>query len=125
MSTEQIILPEAPRIEVFSDAEATRYLRHYEPALELNIGRLVVFSLPNARTTASCHPAEIAGRAVRSARIGYDAYLHIHLHALPEGELTQRGNKETAAVAIGLFSDIDARGPGRKKPRPSSRFKLV
>ena len=46
-------------------------------------------------------------------------YLHTHLHDLPDGEIAKRGNSETVRTAIGVFSDIDCVGPGRKKPAPT------
>ena len=41
--------------------------------------------------------------------------MHTHYH-LAEGELEHRGSIDSCGAAIALFSDIDARGPQRKKP---------
>jgi hypothetical protein len=99
--------------------EIERYLQFYTDALTSCDGRLALFELPGAKTFASSDPQAVAKRAVKRAESQLDVYLHVHLHQLPDGTAPgtgSRGSIETARAAIGLFSDIDARGPGRKKP---------
>jgi hypothetical protein len=107
-------LAKKPGLVSFS--EIIRYLEVYRVALENCPARLVLFTLPQGITFASRDINRIAEHAVRQATIGRDVYLHIHLHDLPEGETPRRGSIETVRAAIGILSDIDCVGPGRKKP---------
>jgi hypothetical protein len=88
----------------------------YKVALEEGRGRLALFTLPEALTFVSADINKIADYAVNQSRAGKEVYLHIHLHDLPEGEIPRRGSLDTVSTAIGVFSDIDCVGPGRKKP---------
>jgi hypothetical protein len=91
------------------------YFSLFEPALEIcDDAFLVLFALPGTRTFATRDINEAVDISIRWAIEGLNVYLHINLHILPQGE-GKRGCKETTRVAIGLFSDIDAQGPGRKK----------
>jgi hypothetical protein len=93
------------------------YLRQYDEALDMcPDAKLAIFALPGAFTYASRDKQAVAERAAKWSVRGLNAYIHTHLHALPEGEGPHRGSIATARVAIGLFGDIDAQGPGRKKP---------
>ncbi len=95
--------------------EIHRFLRLYGEALEGGDASLGLFRLPGATTFATRDCDLLAERAARWAAEKLDVYIHIHLHALAEGEAPRRGSIDTVRAAIGLFSDIDARGPGRKK----------
>ncbi|HWR50331.1 MAG TPA: hypothetical protein VN428_04450 [Bryobacteraceae bacterium] len=97
-------------------AEIEHFLGCYADALEACDARIALFSLPDRRTFASRNIATLAREAARLARDRKEVYFHIHLHQLQEGALNNRGSIETAGAALGLFADIDARGPGRKKP---------
>ncbi len=92
------------------------FLELYCDALEASDGSLGLFSLPHAVTFASRDLDELVEQAAHWAAEKMDVYIHIHLHTLSEGMARQRGSLETVRAAIGIFSDIDARGPGRKKP---------
>jgi hypothetical protein len=95
----------------------SNYFRLYEEALEAcPEARLVLFALPGKLTFASRDVNLLINKASAWCKQGRNVYLHIHGHTLPEGGVDHRGRIETASVAIGLFSDIDAVGPGRKKP---------
>ena len=99
--------------------EIEHFLHLYDDALSICDAKLNLFSLPGAATFSSGDAAAVAHRAAGLARRQKDVYLHIHLHGLPAGESSRRGSLQSVRVAIGLFSDIDARGPGRKKPPES------
>jgi hypothetical protein len=96
------------------------YLPLYGPGLEAcKDARLVLWSKRGAEKIvfASRDPEAIAAKALAWSHEQRDAYLHTCLHRLRDGEgVGYRGSTQSAAVAIGLFEDIDARGPGRKKP---------
>ena len=96
--------------------EAKAHLTLYQPALDEGLGKLAVFTLPKATTFVSRNTDEIADYAVRQSSAGDDVYLHFHLHNLPDGEIPRRGSIQTVTAAIGLGSDVDCVGPGRKKP---------
>ena len=103
--------PVTPDREILAD-----YLCLYEPALECcQDACLGLFTLPDKQSLFTRNISEIIDRSIRCARQGLHVYLHIHLHTRP-GKRRQRGCKKTTRVAIGLASDIDALGPGRKKP---------
>lgn len=106
-----------PMIGLARTDEMRRFVALYDDALDVSPeARLALFSLPGAATFASRNIEALIGRGSRWVGEGLDVYLHIHAHALPDGDLRQRGNSETVRAAIGLFADIDARGPDRKKP---------
>lgn len=93
------------------------FFGHYAEALELcHEARLALFVLPHRLTFASRSIEALAERAAHWSSKGYDVYGHIHLHRLPEGANRHRGSVATARVAVGVYEDIDAQGPGRKKP---------
>ena len=103
-----------------------RWLAYYEPALELAPeASLALFAIrgldtekpkeKETKTFVSRNAREIADVAVELSRERWDVYSHIQLHVLPHGFGRRRGSIETARVAIALFSDIDACGPGRRK----------
>lgn len=96
--------------------ETTRFLEVYAEALAEGLGQMVLFTLPNRQSFASREVASLAQYAARQAQAGLDVYFHVHLHDLPEGESFRRGRIETARAAIGVFCDLDACGPGRRKP---------
>jgi hypothetical protein len=97
--------------------DTERFLQLYDDALlQMADSRLGLFSLPGRATFASKDAGTITRRAAELAKQQRDVYLHIHLHDLPDGDCSLRGSKSKVRAAIGLFSDIDARGPGRKKP---------
>jgi hypothetical protein len=92
------------------------FFRLYELALQTcHDGRLALFTLPGKLSFASRKFDMLVDKASSWARQGQNVYIHIHAHTLAEGESDRRGRIDTAGVAIGLFSDIDAVGPGRKK----------
>jgi hypothetical protein len=95
---------------------ARQFLGLYADALDVSNGRLALFSLPGAATLASRDLNKLSEEAARRAERHQDVYFHIHLHDLPEGDLRQRGSLDTVRAAIAFLADIDARGPGRKKP---------
>jgi hypothetical protein len=97
-------------------SETRQFLGLYEEALEISDAGLALFSLPDAATFVSRDLDKLSKEAARRAGRNLDVYVHIHLHQLPAGNVTQRGSLETVRAAIGIFSDIDARSPGRKKP---------
>ena len=99
--------------------EIEHFLHLYDDALSICDAKLNLFSLPGAATFSSGDAEAVASRAANLARNQRDVYLHIHLHELPAGGSSRRGSMESVRAAIGLFSDIDARGPGRKKPPES------
>jgi hypothetical protein len=108
----------APRPE--TDPRAIHdYLRLYDAALEAcPQGRLAAFMLPDKLTFATRDRDGMATWIARqAARPGVSVYLHTALHALPEGEGVHRGSLLSACAAIGVFGDVDAQGPGRRKPR--------
>jgi hypothetical protein len=113
---------EALRIEaaencaLISPPVIERFLHYYDDALAMCDGKLGVFSLPGAATFVSRDAGAIARRAANLTRDQRDVYLHIHVHDLPEGEISHRGSIQSVRAAIGVFGDIDAHGPGRKKP---------
>ena len=93
-----------------------QFLALYEGALEISDAGMALFSLPGASTFVSRDLDAVTEEAVRRAGRKLEVYVHIHLHQLPAGNGPQRGSLDTVRAAVGLFSDIDARGPGRKKP---------
>jgi hypothetical protein len=97
-------------------SEIERFLHYYDEALATSDSKLALFSLPVAATFASHKADAVARHAAKLAGGQRDVYLHIHLHDLSEGTVPNRGSIESVRVAIGLFGDIDACGPGRKKP---------
>ena len=99
-----------------SATEAARFLEYYRQAIEFGPGSLALFMLPDPLSFVSNDVLELAEYAVEAARAGKEVYFHIHLHDLPHGEDHIHGQIATAKSAIGLFADIDARGPGRRKP---------
>jgi hypothetical protein len=99
-----------------SSSDCDRFLNLYRESLEPDAGRLALFTLPAKRCFASSDPVEIRDAAMTRAAQGQNVYIHIHLHQLPHGEHNRRGRIDTASVAIGLVSDIDAQGPARQKP---------
>jgi hypothetical protein len=100
-----------------SAAAIRNFFRHYAAALEMcPEARLPIFILPDRLTLASRDTEELAERAAYWSRKKREVYGHIHLHLLPEGRNWHRGSTATAGVAIGIFMDIDAVGPRRKKP---------
>ena len=96
--------------------ETEQFLHYYDAALEVCPAAVGLFTLPDRQTFASRDTGVLASQATRMSVGRTDVYLHVHLHDLPEGEGTHRGSIATMRAAIGLFSDIDACGPGRKKP---------
>lgn len=100
---------------LLSPSGCDRYLGFYEAALEIGAGNLALFTLPGKHCFASGDPSEIRERAMEWSAEGENVYNHVQLHVLKQGLQNGRGRRETAAVAIGLASDVDARGPGRKK----------
>jgi hypothetical protein len=90
-----------------------------------------LFALPDRRTYASRNIGAVVERAVRWSQQGLDVYGHTHLHELPEGDGNRRGSTGTARVAIAVYADIDALGPGRKKspetlcPRVAAAISVV
>jgi hypothetical protein len=96
---------------------AEHFLRYYEDALDACSARLGLFTLPEKRTSASRDICSLAALAEDLSQAKSDVYFHIHLHDLPEGQSACRGSSEKVRAAIGVFSDIDAWGPNRKKPR--------
>src|SRR5208283_4298904 len=96
--------------------EIEHFLHFYDDALASCDAKLNLFSLPCAVTFSSGDAEGIARRAASLARNLKNVYLHIHLHDLPDGEAPRRGSIESVRAAIGLFSDVDARGTARKKP---------
>jgi hypothetical protein len=91
------------------------FLQLYAPALEVPNGRLALFRLPEADTFASRDTRKLVQQAVAWNAQLSNVYCHVHVHDLPEGVGTGRGSIESVRAAIGLFSDVDACGPGRKK----------
>jgi hypothetical protein len=100
-------------------------LRHYllslySPALETSKdARLALWAKRGEEKLvfASRDPELIVQKALAWSSAGWNVYLHICLHRLREGGgRGYRGKIETAAVAVGVFADIDAQGPDRKKP---------
>lgn len=123
-------IPDAARSVIFApwlessgaevDPGAMRaYLKLYDEALEsCPEGRLAAFVLPEKLTFATRDPEALIEWAGRQAqRDGVSVYLHTGLHALPEGLGQRRGSIATARAAIGVFADIDAWAPGRKKSK--------
>jgi hypothetical protein len=96
--------------------EIETFLRLYDDALEICNAKIGLFSLPGAATFASRDQAALTRRAAALSSAQKQVYFHIHLHDLPEGGAAHRGSVDSMRAAIGLFADIDARGPGRKKP---------
>lgn len=109
-------VPCTPNGASLQELEIEHYLRYYEPALDTSSAQLVLFALPGRQTFASRDVTEIARKATSWSRAQNEVYLHIHLHELLADQSGHRGSRATVSAAIGLFSDIDARGPGRKKP---------
>lgn len=97
-------------------AEIEHFLHLYDEGLAICDAKLGLFSLPGANTFASRNIESIARRAAHLVEHQRDVYLHIRLHDLPEGEISRRASVASVRAAIGLFSDIDARGPRRRKP---------
>jgi hypothetical protein len=96
------------------------FFQLYEDALDAcPEARLALFTLPDRRTFASRSIDSVTEHAIDCSKRGLHVYIHIHLHVLPEGAGGRRGSIDTARAAIGLFADIDACGPGRKKPAAS------
>jgi P4 family phage/plasmid primase-like protien len=102
--------------DLLSPTDCDRYLRLYEPALELAIANAALFALPKRHCFAAATTEQIRDRAMAWSDGSREVYLHTHLHDLVPGDRAGRGSILTASVAIGLFSDIDARGPKRNKP---------
>lgn len=103
---------------LLSASECDLHLGLYHDALELGIGSLALFTLPSKRCIVSPDPLEISRTALLMTPRGQNVYLHTALHTLPQGEQPgRRGSRESASVVIGLVSDIDAVGPGRRKPQ--------
>jgi hypothetical protein len=102
-------------------ADLLRYLSSlYTPALEMSKdARLALWAKRGDRKLvfASRDVELIVQKALAWSSAKWNVYLHTCLHRLPEGEgRGYRGKIETAAVAVGVFADIDAQGPERKKP---------
>jgi hypothetical protein len=113
---EPAVLPASTPLVIPDSWAIYSFCRFYEDALATCQGaRLALFALPDKRTFASRNTDLLVDKALSWAKKGLNVYLHIHGHTLPEGESYGRGRLDTACVAIGLFSDIDAVGPGRKK----------
>ena len=109
-------MPAPIKPNLASATDAARFLEYYRQAIEFGPGRLALFVLPDRLSFVSNDISELAEYAVTKAEGGKDVYFHIHLHELSHGESFARGQIATAASAIGLFADVDARGPGRRKP---------
>ncbi|MEO8595518.1 MAG: phage/plasmid primase, P4 family [Candidatus Solibacter sp.] len=88
----------------------------YRDALEIKEGVLALFTIPAKNCFTSGDVVELRDRAIKWSGGTQNVYIHTHLHKLPLGDQQGRGSKKTASVAIGIVSDIDARGPGRNKP---------
>jgi hypothetical protein len=92
----------------------------YAPALEIcNDARLALWAKRGDRKLvfASRDVELIVQKALAWSSAKWNVFLHTSLHRLAEGEgRGYRGKIETAAVAVGVFADIDAQGPERKKP---------
>jgi hypothetical protein len=117
----------APQIETIA-----KFLHFYEAALEVcDPARLTLFALPGKLTLASLDIDQLTSTAARWSREEFQVYFHVHLHALPEGRGPYRGSNASARVAIAVWLDIDARGPGRSKlpevlcPTVSDALQLV
>jgi hypothetical protein len=96
---------------------AARFLSIYSHVLEASPVPLAVFTLPDAKTYAARDIAALAEYGARRAAAQVNVYSHINVHSLPEGlHRAHRGSKENVVAAVGLWVDIDARGPGRHKP---------
>src|SRR4051794_700897 len=91
--------------------ESDRHLALYHDALELANGSLALFALPNKRCFASEDPLQVGQRAALWGSLNQNVYIHTLLHRLAPGDHARRGSIDSASIAIGLVSDIDARGP--------------
>ena len=100
-----------------SESVIERYLSYYNDARDATPSKLVSFTISDLQAFVSRDISALKEYAASRAKAGLDVYLHTSLHDLPDGLLDNtRGSIESAAAAIGLLCDIDAIGPGRKKP---------
>jgi hypothetical protein len=103
-----------------ASAELQRFLSLQQCAVDASgDARVALFSLPGKYTFASRNLHDVAAQALALLDQRENVYIHTHLHQLPEGHGFSRGRLDTACVATGVWVDIDAVGPGRKKPLPT------